>query len=173
VLEFAGLVLVAVAVAGAVFRIGAALERGRREATLRHVQALLAPAVQAVREDPRQFLAWHPVVRSSRRLFPEACAALDAAAGRPFPFGTGEVQEAHAQWTAAWLAWEGSHDGEYTLKAAALQEELTRTGEAGTPLGRARMAALEREKLERYQARYQEYVLTAKALQALSETTTA
>jgi hypothetical protein len=55
------------------------------------------------------------------------------------------------------------------LKASSLQEELTRTGEVATPLGRARVAALEREKLERYQDRYQEYIRAAKALQALLE----
>jgi hypothetical protein len=114
-------------------------------------------------------LTWYPLAQASRRLFPEACAALDAAAGRPFPFTQAQLQDAHARWTASWLAWERSHDGEYALKASALQEELTRAGEVATPLGRARVAALEREKLERYQDRYQEYVRAAKALQALIE----
>ena len=36
-------------------------------------------------------------------------------------------------------------------------------------MGRARLAALDREKLERYQDRYQQYIRTAKALQALIE----
>jgi hypothetical protein len=76
-----------------------------------------------------------------------------------------EIQAAHAQWTADWLAWERAHDAEYKLKAAAAEADLAA---ANTPVARARLEATEREKLELYQRRYQEYVRVAKALQALS-----
>ena len=56
--------------------------------------------------------------RASRQLFPAEFAALDRAAGGTFPFTTEQIQAAHAQWTADWLAWERAHDAEYKLKAA-------------------------------------------------------
>ncbi len=86
--------------------------------------------------------------------------------GIAFPFGSERIQAAHAQWTADWLAWERTHDAEYKLKAAAVEEELARS--EGSPLVRARLDAIEREKLERYQRRYEEYVRIGKALQALT-----
>jgi len=166
VIALAGLV-VAAAVLFAGARVASILARGRRDATIQHLQGMFGPAMQAVQDDPRRFLVWYPVAEASRRLYPEACAQLDAVTGSRFPFSPRQLDEAHAQWTAEWLAWERAHDGEYTLRTAALQEELTRAGEATTPLGRARMGALEREKLERYQQRYQDYIRTARALQAL------
>jgi hypothetical protein len=39
----------------------------------------------------------------------------------------------------------------------------------GSPAARARVDAIEREKLDLYQRRYQDYVQVAKALQALIE----
>ena len=92
---------------------------------------------------------------------------LDQASGGTFPFSREHLQDAHARWTADWLTWERAHDGEYALRTAALQDELARGAEATTTMGRARTAALEREKLERYHERYQQYIRTAKALQAL------
>lgn len=162
-----GVLTVALAVVFAAVRVSSALAEARREATVRHLQALFAPAQQAVQDDPRRLLVWVPAARASRRLFPDVFAVLDDASGGEFPFPARQVAEAHAQWTAEWLAWELAHDGEYALKASTLDEELRATGESATPLGRARMAALEREKLERYQQRYQEYIRTARALQAL------
>jgi hypothetical protein len=51
------------------------------------------------------------------------------------------------------------------LKAAAIEEEL---GErTASPYGRARLDAVERDKLERYQRRYEEYTRTSRGLQAL------
>jgi hypothetical protein len=79
------------------------------------------------------------------------------------------VQAAHARCTADWLAWERSHDAEYKLRAAALEQALAAASESEKPLARARLDAIEREKLERYQQRYEEYIRTAKALQALIE----
>jgi len=163
-----GLLVIAVVLLFVSTRIIAAIDTARREATIRDLQAIFAPGIQAVQDDPRRFLTWYPIAQASRRLFPDAFRTLDEAAGKTFPFSREQVEEAHARWTAEWLAWERSHDGEYTLKTAALQEELARGGEASTPIGRARLAALEREKLERYQERYQQYILTARALQALA-----
>ena len=78
---------------------------------------------------------------------------------------------AHARWTADWLAWERTHDADYKLKAAVLQEALAEGGDAA--VGRARTEALEREKLALYQRRYEEYARVAKALQTLATTATA
>jgi hypothetical protein len=169
VLVFVGLLAVAAALLFGCSRIVSAVDAARRDATLRHLQSLFAPGVRAVQDDPREFLTWYPLAQSSRRLFPDAFKGLDQAVGGTFPFSREQVQDAHARWTADWLAWERSHDGEYRLKTATLQEELVRGGDATTSMGRARIAALEREKIERYQERYQQYIQTAKALQALTE----
>ena len=115
---------------------------------------------------PRALLEWQPLARAARELFPEEFAALDRAAGAAFPFSAEAIQAAHARWTAEWLGWERSHDAEYKVKAAAVERELAASG--GSPIVRARLEAVEREKLERYQRRYEEYVRTAKALQALT-----
>jgi hypothetical protein len=124
-----------------------------------------APAATAAVSDPRAVLAWQPVARVARRLFREEFALLDAAAGARFPFAPDQIQAAHGQWTADWLAWECAHDAEYKLKAAAAEADLAASN---TPLARARLDAVEREKLELYQRRYQEYVRVAKAHQALA-----
>lgn len=128
--------------------------------------ALFAPALTAVEQDPRAFLAWQPIAKVARRLFPEEFAALDRAMGGTFPFTSERIEAAHAQWTADWLAWEYAHDAEYKLKAAVAEHELL--VESGTTVARARLDAVEREKLELYQRRYAEYVRTAKALHALA-----
>ena len=66
---------------------------------------------------------------------------------RRFPFTPDQVQAAHAQWTADWLAWERAHDAEYKLKAAAAEQELAA---AGRIAGRcaAGSTPIEREKLD-------------------------
>ena len=110
-------------------------------------------------------LVWEPLARLARTLFPDELAQLDRAAGSPFPFGPDRIQAAHAQWTADWLAWEGAHDAEFKSKAATIEEELA--GAGASPAARARFEAVEREKLERYQRRYQEYIRVAKILQSL------
>ncbi len=61
--------------------------------------------------------------------------------------------------------WEQAHDGEYKLKVAEIEAALQ--GPGGSPVGRARLDAVEREKLERYQRRYEEYVRVGKAFQAI------
>ena len=129
--------------------------------------ALFAPALTAVQQDPRAFLVWQPMAKAARQLFPEEFAALDRAMGGRFPFTSERIEAAHSQWTADWLAWEHVHDTEYKLKAAVAEQELLAQG--GTAVARARLDAVEREKLELYQRRYADYVRTAKALQALTQ----
>ena len=68
-----------------------------------------------------------------------------------------------------WLAWERAHDAEYSLKAAEVQDEIDRAQGQASPLLRTRLAAVEQQKLERYQQRYEEYIKTAKALAAFAE----
>lgn len=138
----------------------AAREEAARARTLA-VLHLLAPALGAAERDPRALLVWQPLANTTRQIFPAEYAALDRAAGGTFPFTKEQLQAAHAAWTADWLAWERAHDAEYKLKAAALEPDAS-------PLGRARLDAVEREKLDLYQRRYQDYVKVAKALQALT-----
>jgi hypothetical protein len=149
--------------------VGAARQAAERRRTLQLLD-LFSGALAAADADPRALLVWEPVVRAARRLFPDECAALDRAAGATFPFGRDRVQAAHARWTAEWLAWERTHDADYKLKAAAAEEELAASkGSTGSATARARVDAVEREKLERYQRRYEDYIRTAKALQALEQ----
>ena len=136
---------------------------GERVATL---LTLFAPALTAVQQDPRAFLVWQPMAKAARHLCPEEFAALDQAMGGTFPFSAEQIEAAHSQWTADWLAWELVHDTEYKLKATVAEQELLAQG---GKVARARLDAVEREKLELYQRRYAEYVRTAKALQALTE----
>ena len=124
-----------------------------------------APAIEAARSDPRALLLWHPLAQAVRQLFPVECAELDKAAGQRFPFPQDQVEAAHAQWTADWLAWERAHDAEYKHRAAIAEQELAASG--GSPAARAKLEAIEREKLDLYQRRYQDYVRVAKALQNL------
>jgi hypothetical protein len=127
--------------------------------------AMFAPALSAADADPRAILVWQPLARTARQLFPGEFAQIDAAAGGTFPFTKERLEAAHAHWTADWLAWERTHDSEYKLKAAVAEQELVAAGPS--PVLRARLDAVEREKLELYQRRYAEYVRVAKALQAL------
>ena len=127
--------------------------------------ALFAPSLSETQNDPRAFLVWQPIARAARQLFPEELAALDRASGGTFPFPAARIDAAHSQWTADWLAWELAHDTEYKLKTAIAEHELAAQG--GSGIARARLDAVEREKLELYQRRYGEYVRTAKALQVL------
>jgi hypothetical protein len=140
--------------------------RARREDARRSralsILALFGPAVAAVQEDPKALLVWQPLAVTIRRLFPEECASLDAAAGSAFPFSAEITSSAHARWTTDWLAWERAHDATYKMKTAVAEEDVE------SPGGRARLNALEREKLDLYQRRYEEYVRVAKALQKLS-----
>jgi hypothetical protein len=139
----------------------AARDDTRRARTL-SIAAVFGPAIAAVQVDPKALLVWQPLAVTMRRIFPEECASLDAAAGATFPFSADVISAAHARWTADWLAWEQTHDATYKLKTAVSEQELA------SPGGRARLDAVEREKLDLYQRRYEEYVRVSKALQKLT-----
>jgi len=157
------------AVAVAVRRLAAVVERRHRAATVRDLLALFSPATAAVLQDSRQLLAWYPLARGARKLFPEAFAELDGAFGGTFPFTKDQLQAAHARCTSDWLAWERAHDAEFSLKAAQVEDDIARAGGPPSALARTRLAALEQQKLEVYQRRYEKYIKTAKALAALME----
>ena len=165
--------LTAVAVGGAIayalWQIHHDLRQQRRDATLRHLLTMFAPAVSAAQQDPKQLIVWYPLAQSGRKLFPEAFKELDAVVGAAFPFSKDQLKAAHARWTAEWLAWERAHDAEYSLKTAQVQDEIDRAEGHATPLSRTRLAAIEQQKLERYQHRYEEYIRTAKALAGFAE----
>jgi hypothetical protein len=162
--------IVAAAVAWGCRHIASAIrsagESALRARTLQLLQTF-APAAGEAAGDPRAVLAWEPLARTARQLLPQEFAQLDQAAGASFPFSLDRIQAAHAQWTADWLAWEQTHDAEYKMKAAAAEEELARAD--GSHALRARVDAIERQKLDLYQRRYAEYVRVAKALQALTK----
>jgi hypothetical protein len=165
--------LAALIIAGAIWwgvqqvvgELRAARDDGARARTLALVE-LFAPAIGEAQADPRALLAWQPLVKMARQLFPAEYAPLDRTAGGAFPFTSSHAQAAHAQWTADWLAWERTHDAEYKLKAAAAEQELVASG--GAVAHRAKLDAIESEKLDLYQRRYAEYVRVSKALQALT-----
>ena len=144
--------------------IGAVREAAVRGRTLQ-ILTVFAPGLRAVDDDPRALLVWQGLARTARQLFPDEFAALDRAAGARFPFGSEQIETAHARWTTDWLAWERAHDAEYKVKSQTVESEAAAAG--ATALARSRVEAVEREKLERYQRRYEEYVRVAKALKAL------
>lgn len=163
-----GALIIAAAIvwgARALVRAGQSARETAAQARQAQLIQTFAAGVASARSDPSSLLVWEPLARTARRLFPEDFAAFDRAAGGAFPFTKAQIEAAHARWTAEWLAWELSHDAEFKLKASVAEHELTASG--GSPLMRARLDAVEREKLERYQRRYEEYIRTAKALQAL------
>lgn len=129
------------------------------------VLRVFASASSEARADPRAVLTWGPLAKAARQLYPEEFGRLDRAYSATFPLSADQIQNAHAQWTADWLAWERTHDADYKLKAAIVEEQLARSGDPS--VGRARLDAVEREKLELYQRRYTEYIKVAKALQAI------
>jgi hypothetical protein len=160
--------IVAAAIVWAARALVSELRAARTEATRTRALAVLqtfSAGIAAAHTDPRALITWVPLARAARQLLPAEFAQLDAAAGGSFPFNAERIQAAHAQWTADWLAWERTHDAEYKLKAVVLERELS-AGESA--IARARLEAVEREKLDLYQRRYQEYVQVAKALQSLS-----
>jgi hypothetical protein len=166
------LLLSAVIVAGAVAWAGwwiarelkAAREEDARARALR-LMALFSAGIGAVLDDPRALLTWQPLAAAARQLFPSEFAALDRASGRSFPFSVEQIEAAHARWSADWLAWERTHDADYKLKAARIEADIA--AEGGSALGRARLDAVEREKLDKYQRRYEEYARVSKALRVL------
>jgi len=159
--------LIAVAIAAAAWLVAKELRASRRSATVQSLLATFGRAIADVQRDPKELLVWQPIADAARRLFPDALAELDRAAGGTFPFTREQIQSAHARWSADWLFWERAHHFEYKLKAAAAEEELGRDRES--EVARARLQAIEREQLERYQQRHEEYVRVSKALAALAE----
>jgi hypothetical protein len=170
-LIIAAALIVAIVVLWASMQIASELKALRGEASRTRAVALmqmLASGVAASAHDPRALLVWQPLATAARQMCPAEFAALDRAAGATFPFTKEQLQAAHAEWTAEWLAWERAHDGEYKLKVAEVEHELGELSTASaSPFVRARFDAIEREKLDRYQRRYQEYVRVSKALKAL------
>jgi hypothetical protein len=161
--------LVAGATCWAALRVAAQIRDARIDAARGRAVSLLetfAPAVAAASGDPRAVVAWQPIADIARKAFPDEFALLDRAAAGRFPFSAAQIQTAHAQWTADWLAWERTHDAEYKRRAVEAEEALK--GSAASAALRARLDAIEQEKLDSYQRRYQEYVTVAKALQALA-----
>ena len=137
----------------------------RRDTAAQHMLSLFGPALARVEEDPRQLMAWGPVADAARRRFPHAFAELDRTAGGKFPFTDEQIGRAHARCTSDWLAWERTHDSDYKLRVAELEDALQRLpAGADTSVLKARIAALEREKLQRYQQRYEEYVRVSKSI---------
>jgi len=164
------LTLVAVLLGWTVIKLNDALRQREAEATAtRAIQILntLAPGVASSRTDPTAILSWQPVAATARALFPHEFERLDRAAGSPFPFSPKQIQDAHSAWTADWLAWEQAHDHAFKLRVAEAQADLA---VINTPLARAKLDAVEREKLALYQARYGRYIQVAKALQSLLTT---
>ena len=158
-------IIVAAAVLWAGQRIAGALRSGRDDGQSVTLLTVFAPAVAAAVSDPRAVLAWQPLAAAARTLYPKEFADLDRAFGSTFPFSTDAIERAHARWTADWLAWERRHDADFKLKAATVEHELG--GEVNSLFGRARLDAVEREKLDLYQQHYEEYTRIAKGLQAL------
>ena len=151
------------------WRIADEIKRRRHDAAIQQLLATFASAAAAVQQDPKQLLVWYPLAQSSRKLFPAAFNALDQAAGGPFPFTKEQLKAAHARCTSDWLAWERAHDAEYALKTAEVQDAIDRAAGQASALLRTRLAAVEQQKLERYQQRYEEYIKTAKALATFAE----
>jgi len=148
------------------WRLGELLQQQRQRALIQQIIATFGPASAAVQQDPKQLLVWYPIARASRKLFPDAFKALDDASGGAFPFTKEQIQAAHARCSSDWLAWERAHDAEFAVKTAQVQDEIDRAVQP-SPLLRTRLAAIEQQKLEQYQQRYEEYIRTAKALTAL------
>jgi hypothetical protein len=158
-------VAVLVALGGLVGLLGVATLRARRkDAQILGLLGTFGPVVERALTDPRVLLAWYPTAEVARRTFPEAFAALDQEGADRFPFSAGQLETAHAQWSADWLAWERSHDAEYRRKSLVISKELDHAGAAQSHDAKARLETLEQEKLDRYQRRYEEYVRVSRAL---------
>jgi len=67
---------------------------------------------------------------------------------------------------------EDCFDAFVALYDTEVQNEIDRAGHSASlasPLLRTRLAAVEQQKLDRYQRRYEEYIKTAKAIAAFAE----
>lgn len=164
-----GLVLVLL-FGGVVAAIGLAMTvYERRVRKQEHQEQLMAvlltgSAAAIARAEPRELLAWQATAKTARRLFPDIVAEIESKGGESFPIPIKVMEDAHAKWTAEWLAWECHHDADFRKRSSVLEAELQRAGQEHTPDGHARIAALEDEKLQSYQRRYEEYVQVGKKL---------
>jgi len=163
------LAAVAAAIGYGALLVSRALGVRRRDAQMLGVLALFGPACERAQTDPRVLLAWYPVAAAARRAFPVAFAILEHGGDARFPFSAADLEAAHARWSTDWLDWERRQDAEHRARREAVEAELGgASDETAAPL-RARLEALEQEKLEQYQRRYEEYVRVSRALKKLSE----
>ena len=144
------------------------LRARRRDAQILELLATFGPVAERARSDPHVLLAWYPTAEAARRTFPEAFATIDRNGTDRFPFGALQLETAHARWTTDWLEWERDHDAEYRQKSEAIEAEIEGSAGTASQAARARLDSVERDKLERYQRRYAEYVQTSRALADLT-----
>jgi hypothetical protein len=163
------LVAVAATTGFGAFLVANALRARQRDARILELLATFGPASERARADPRVLLAWYPVASAARRAFPDAFAALEPAGEPRFPFSAADLEAAHARWSTQWLDWEKRQDADHRAGREALETELRQATDVTAPPLRARLDALERDKLEQYQRRYEEYVRVSRALAKLSE----
>ena len=147
------------------------LRARRRDAQIFDLLATFGPVAERARSDPRVLLAWYPTAEAARRTFPDAFAAIERNGTNRFPFGAAQLEAAHARWTTDWLEWERNHDAEYRQKSEAIEAEFDRSTGVASQAARTRLETLERQKLARYQRRYEEYGQTSRALANLTGAT--
>ena len=167
--EIVVLAVIALLVAGLWFTVTRELRAFRSESARHAVLGTFGSAQAAVHANPTLLLTWYPLAQAARKLDPATFAALDAATGATFPFTREKVERAHARVSSEWLAWEQAHDEEYRVKAATAEQEMAGSSGEAARVARARLDRIQHEKIERYQQRYELYIRTAKALQALLE----
>ena len=143
------------------------MRRYRRAQLLTALLAMFGPVAAKARSEPRELVEWVGVAATARVLFPDLFRDLDAASGGRFPFPTDLVEQAHARWTSQWLAWERAHDLEYRRRSDDVEAKLAGASPNEVSGVRAQLSAIEQEKLQRYQDRYEEYVRLGKALSEL------
>ena len=140
----------------------------REDARFFWLISTFGPVLERAQSDPRVLLTWHPLAEISRKRFPDAFSLLDNGKHHHFPFSAAHVEQAHARWTAAWLTWEREHDAEFRQRGREVETKLAGDVETVTRRRRAELEHLEREKLERYQRHYEDYVQVSKAFSALA-----
>ena len=166
---------IALAAVAAAIWFGATLVSRRlvsrqRDAQILGLLATFGPAVERAQADPRVLLAWYPLASAARQAFPVAFWAMEPDGQPRFPFSTSDLEAAHARWSTDWLDWERRQDAEHRARREAVEAELGQATDETAPPLRARLEALEQEKLEQYQRRYEEYVRVSRALRQLTET---
>ncbi len=163
------LLAVAAATGFGAFLVASALRSRQRDARILELLATFGPPAERAQADPRVLLAWYPVASAARQAFPDAFAALEPDGEPRFPFSAADLEAAHARWSTGWLEWERHQDADHRAKREAVEAELRQATDAAAAPLQARLEALEREKLEQYQRRYEEYVWVSRALAELSE----